>query len=197
VVSHRSAAVIWELLPAVADPGPVHVTVTRGHPRAKVHAHRVGTLAADEVTSRDRIPVTTPARTLYDLAGSTPRRDVESALTQALAQGLTAVPEVAELLLRHAGRRGARRLRGLLEDGAAAPTRSAAERRFLALLRRVELPRPEVNVTVEGHRVDFFWPAERLIVETMGSRSIRRARPSRTIAGAMRCSRRRGYACCG
>ncbi len=40
-----------------------------------------------------------------------------------------------------------------------------AERRFLALVRAAELPEPQVNADVAGALVDFYWPAERLVVE--------------------------------
>ena len=46
--------------------------------------------------------------------------------------------------------------------------RSDLETRFLALLRRHRLPRPEVNVRVGEYVVDFLWRAERLIVELDG-----------------------------
>src|SRR5918997_845301 len=60
------------------------------------------------------------------------------------------------------------RLRAALMTGVAAPTRSALERRFLAVIRDAGLPRPAVNAVVEGYMVDFAWPAERVIVETDG-----------------------------
>jgi very-short-patch-repair endonuclease len=47
-------------------------------------------------------------------------------------------------------------------------TRSEAERLFLELVRKARLPEPAVNVSVGGHRVDFYWRAEKLIVEVNG-----------------------------
>lgn len=49
-----------------------------------------------------------------------------------------------------------------------APTRSGLERRFLRICRAHSIPRPEVNVKVGPHLVDFLWRAERLIVEVDG-----------------------------
>ncbi len=45
-------------------------------------------------------------------------------------------------------------------------TRSDLEGDFLGLCRRHRLPRPEVNVRIGQHLVDFFWRDQRLVVET-------------------------------
>ena len=47
-------------------------------------------------------------------------------------------------------------------------TRSEAERRLLALIRRAGLPTPRTNVEVRGHEVDLYWPEQRLVVEFDG-----------------------------
>ena len=64
VLSHRSAAAVWNLLGE--HRGPVDVTVPgnrRNRPGIRVHR---GTVVA---TTRDGIPITTPEQTLVDLAG--------------------------------------------------------------------------------------------------------------------------------
>ena len=65
-----------------------------------------------------------------------------------------------------AGRRGAAVLRELL-DGERGParTRSGAERRLLALVRRAGLPEPEVNARVGRWEVDLLWREQGLAVE--------------------------------
>jgi hypothetical protein len=65
------------------------------------------------------------------------------------------------------GRRGVRRLKRLIEcvDPRFADTVSPTEVDFLAFCQREGLRLPQVNVLVEGKRVDFLWPKERLIVE--------------------------------
>jgi hypothetical protein len=65
------------------------------------------------------------------------------------------------------GRKGIGRLRRVVMavDPRAADTKSPSEIDFLALCREFGLPLPQVNVLVEGHLVDFFWPAQRLVVE--------------------------------
>jgi very-short-patch-repair endonuclease len=64
-------------------------------------------------------------------------------------------------------RPGAARLRAVL-GSSPAHTRSKAEERFLALVGRGQLARPEVNVKVCGYEVDFFWRKERLVTEVDG-----------------------------
>ena len=77
VVSHRSAGWLWQLLP---DPGEVPVDITqrkgeRGR-RPNIRRHRVS-LSAKDMTIRDVIPVTTPWRTVLDLAAVLDQRQLE------------------------------------------------------------------------------------------------------------------------
>ncbi|HEX6621640.1 MAG TPA: DUF559 domain-containing protein, partial [Solirubrobacteraceae bacterium] len=81
---------------------------------------------------------------------------------------------ILDVLERHRGRRGAKALRTATADDPAF-TRGELERRFRALCRRAGLPRPLSNVDVADaddhpHEVDFFFPAQRLVVETDGWR---------------------------
>lgn len=66
VLSHRSAAALWRI--HVGERGRVEITVVRALRTRSTLAIRQGPLPADEVTTRHGIPVTTPARTLLDLA---------------------------------------------------------------------------------------------------------------------------------
>jgi very-short-patch-repair endonuclease len=168
VVSHWSGARLWELPSGREGTAAVDVTVPGAdHRRPGIRVHRVATIAPDEVTRRKNIPVTTPARTLVDLAAA-PRRDLERALAEALAKRLTTREELLTLLTRHARRPGVSRLRALLDSAQLAPTRSEAEERFLRLLGKARLPAPEVNVRVAGHEVDCYWRSERFVAEIDG-----------------------------
>lgn len=167
-LSHRSAAVIWGLLP---ERGPrVDVTVPGGGGRRRrkaVIVHRSALPTAD-VTTRHAIPVTTPARTLIDLADVLPRRGLERALDEAAYLRL----DLGELAPRN-GRRGSGVLARVLarHDAGSTRTRSELEERMLGLCRRFRLPAPEVNQPVEGYTADFVWSEQRLIVETDGFRA--------------------------
>ncbi len=46
------------------------------------------------------------------------------------------------------------------------PTRGDLERDFLRLCRRHRLPRPEVNVRIGPHLIDFLWRDRKFVVET-------------------------------
>lgn len=168
LVSHRSAAVLWRLLER-SRRAPVDV-ILLGSQRLRpgIRTCRVGTLRDDEVTRRHGIPVTTPARTLYDLAGRLRPVALEKLAAEALARRLTSENELLEMVERHAGRRGVHRLRAVLGGAGPAFTRSKAEELFLAMTRRAGIEEPQVNVSVGRHEVDFYWPGARLAVEIDG-----------------------------
>jgi len=171
VVCHRSAAGLWRLLPARGDSALVEVLVSPRIRRRRpaVRAYRGHGLEADEATTVAGIPITTPSRTVLDLAGAVGSRDLERALARAEREGLTSRGELLSLLDRHSGRPGLAVLRPLLADGAGpAFTRSEPEERLLGLIRKAQLPPPEVNGSVAGYEVDFLWRAERLVVEVDG-----------------------------
>jgi very-short-patch-repair endonuclease len=172
VLSHRTAAELLRLIPRAAAPGPVHVSVMRGHPcrtSALVRVHRPTTLPLDECGRAEGMPITTATRTLLDLAGSAPSRALESAVARATRLGLTGPDEIAELLSRHPNQPGTAFLRGLLRDSAGhALARSEAESRLLALIGKAQLPRPLINVQVKGFEVDFFWRRQGLVAEMDG-----------------------------
>ena len=71
--SHRSAAWLWRLR-GFDDPH-TEITVAAGQPAlAATVVHRTRTLDRIDVSRRSRIPVTTPARTLFDLGAVRPAR---------------------------------------------------------------------------------------------------------------------------
>ncbi len=164
-LSHRSAAALWKI--TKTWPSPVEVTAQSAHRMAGLRAHRSRTLAARDVTRHRGLWVTTPARTLIDLADILDDAALIRALNEAeVVRGLS-LPELSAQIDRARGRRGAPRLRRWIEESDA-PTRSAFEDEFLAFAKRFGLPRPEVNQLIAGRRVDMLWRWERLIVELDG-----------------------------
>ncbi|CAN5872451.1 hypothetical protein BH23GEM9_BH23GEM9_28940 [soil metagenome] len=137
----------------------VDVSTRRGHRRfvAGVRIHRVVTLQRDELALLDGVPITRPARSLFDLAGIIAGRELEQALAHAYRRGVTNPAEVERMVARYPHRVGSIRLRALLAcDAGPAFTRSEAETLFLALIRKAQLRPPEANVVVRGCEVDFF-----------------------------------------
>jgi very-short-patch-repair endonuclease len=173
-LSHRSAAELWGL--RLATGKEIDVTVggdRRNHSGVRMHR---ATLDSSEITTRKGISVTTPDRTIIDLARCVTASELERAIRQALYEHLTTVASLASCLSTHEGRRGTKRLRdtlGLATNGKGI-TRSKLERRFLALLRRHGLPMPDMNVSVRLStrwiEADCLWSEQRLIVE-LDSRS--------------------------
>jgi putative AbiEi antitoxin of type IV toxin-antitoxin system len=143
-LSHFSAAVLWGLL---SNEGKIHVTRPTGGERPGLVIHRAG-LEEGEVAKRAGIPLTNPARTLIDLADVAPRRTLERAFDEAEFLRL----DCTGLAPRH-GRRGTGVLSSVLAGHAARSTRtrSELEEMFLALCDTHDLPRPEVNVQIEGY----------------------------------------------
>ncbi|HEX8101132.1 MAG TPA: DUF559 domain-containing protein [Solirubrobacteraceae bacterium] len=162
VLSSFNAAVLWDLLKR--QQGPIHVT-TRRQRRAPagVVVHQAP-LPREDTTTRHAIPVTTPTRTILDLAAHAPTRDLENALAQAQVLRLINVDHLRE---RAQNRRGAAALRALLDDGPAF-TRSEAERRLLQLIARAGLPKPRTNIWIAGHEVDTVWLSQKLVAEVDG-----------------------------
>ena len=171
VLSHHTAAVLWGLrLPAAAD---IHLLVAGGPAGAVrgVHVHRTQVLEADDARIVKALPVTSPARTLIDLAPHLTDRRLEFIIDQAIIERLVRPSQLRLALerLTHATGRG--RMLELLDDGSRTTvTRSHAEERLLALIRAGGLPQPLVNTRVLGYEVDFYWPQARLVVEVDGFR---------------------------
>lgn len=171
VLSHHSAAALWGFRAPRLD-GAVDVTVAGSH-RAqrrgiRLHGGRRG-LSSRERTNLKRIPITTPARTLLDLAATLTHRDLERALDEAITRRLTSLTAIHDLLAHHLRRRGTAGLAALADRNRNTPvTHSQAEERFLDLNRRAHLPEPRVNAQLERYEADFVWPEAKLIVELDG-----------------------------
>jgi very-short-patch-repair endonuclease len=168
-LSHKSAGMLWQLLSA-DDSAPIEVSVSQGNRgrRPNIRVHRVS-LRAGDVASVEGVAVTSMVRTLLDLSGITGGRELERVLAQAERQYGLDRSTLESLADRHAGRPGAPTLRALLvSDAGMSLTRSEAEERFLALIRKAQLPAPETNVQLGEYEVDFVWRRERLVVEVDG-----------------------------
>jgi predicted transcriptional regulator of viral defense system len=147
-LSHQSAAALWEI---VANSDPVmHVTARSNHALGGVRVHRSRTLTADQITTHFGIPVTTPARTIIDLADVLPDAALARAFNEAQLKRRARIDDIVSLLARSPGRRAANRVSRLVTD-ATSPTRSQLEDDFLRFVARFRLPVPEVNQRVAGH----------------------------------------------
>lgn len=171
LLSHRPAASLWDLLRG--DGAALEVTVpvrSRGRRRPGITVHRPRALSPEDASRRHGVPVTSPARTLFDLAEVVPGPALERAVERAEVLRIFDLGSVQRVLHENSRRRGSAALRRILEHHRADPalTRSELEDLFLALCAAHGIPRPRVNVGIGPYEVDFLWPAERLVVETDG-----------------------------
>ena len=177
VASHHTAARLWQL--DDFDPYPIHVATTRPRWRKRdgVVVHRLTDLASPYVTAALPIPMTTPARTILDLAACVPAWRVERVLDAALRRGLTSVEAVEEIVsdLARQGKRGVKVIRELVKARAAwsETTESELEDAFQRLVLRSGLPRPspQFQVLASGEpiaRADFAYPEQKLVIELDG-----------------------------
>jgi predicted transcriptional regulator of viral defense system len=174
VASHRSAAELWGL------PGRTTKVVELMCPRWRrarhdgivVHETRV---IDDRATTIDRIPVTSAARTLFDLAAVVGPITLDLAVEQALRRQLTDVAELELLLeqLARRGRRGITKLRRVLASRVPGQqlTESEGERVLVLALIRQGLPEPVAQYEIrdtDGRlvaRVDFAYPDHKIAIE--------------------------------
>ncbi len=157
---------------------PTRVTLGR--------VHNTSWLPPEHVTVIDGLPVTTLARTCFDIAGDVPAhrrnepgreahaRFVERILNDALARrGLTFFAEMAVLLsLAKRGRSGTVIIRSLLTKFGPkyVPTKSDGESLFIEVLRAFGEPEPERQVRLGDDdgvigTVDFLYRAAKVVVE--------------------------------
>jgi very-short-patch-repair endonuclease len=172
VLSHASAAALWEIRPSAAARIDVSVRTPGGRAkRPGLRVHRAPTLRDDEITEHRGIRVTTPTRTLLDLAATLPRRALERALDEAEIRELYDLTSLDAIARAHAGERGAAALQRALDlDGDPTLTDSELEELMLALCDDHAIERPKPRTWVAGLRVDFLFAAARLVVETDGYR---------------------------
>jgi hypothetical protein len=173
VLSHRSAARQWGLRPWSGAFIELTARDDRGH-KAKdgLRVHTSLELEDWEITEHDSIPVTTPARTLLDLAAVVPAHHLRRAVERAVQEEIYDHGAVLRVMAAHPRRRGSAALEALLDDlhdhGTATVTRSDLEALFLQLCLDHDLPRPQVNHFDNGRELDFRWSVERVVVETNG-----------------------------
>jgi hypothetical protein len=160
-LSHRSAAGVWRLTPSMPPFVEITTTIHRRSSRPGLIFHHATAL---ETTGRHGLPLTTPIRTLRDLAATRPRAEVERAASEALVLEL-----VTKQALQQQRGPGAAVLARLVGAGIG-PTRSGLERAFLRAVVKSGLPEPLVGHRIGPYTADFFWPSHDLVVETDGDR---------------------------
>jgi hypothetical protein len=172
VLSHFSAAALWGFIDWDGRHPEVTVATTGARSRDGIRVHCTSVLDPRDVMRHEGIPVTSPARTLVDLAAVVNYTLLRRAVHRAQSRRRVSVPQLVATARRLGPRRGAANLNRILATGPA-PTRSELEDVVLDLLTAGGLPMPDVNqpLLLAGRRVipDFRWPEQRVVVEADGA----------------------------
>jgi hypothetical protein len=178
-LSHATAAAMSGFDGARLDP-PYDVTLLRGTyvTRDGLRVHTSAFMPLSDRVFVDGLPVTSPVRTIIDLAPTLSTKALTAVIDGALRDRLiteeTLLGRIAEL--RTQGRYGIPKLLAVIEGvEASRGGHSFLERRFLELVAAAGLPRPEVQRhlgRVDGRliRVDCYYPAPDVVIELLGYR---------------------------
>jgi very-short-patch-repair endonuclease len=109
------------------------------------------------------VPVTAPARTIVDMAGTLEPDRLEPLIADAQGRRLVTAHDLHDAMDRAPLARGIAALRTMTT--APKLTRREGERRLLKLIRRNNLPEPLCNTPLGPYLVDVLWPEHKLIAE--------------------------------
>ncbi len=163
VLSHRSAAAHWGIGHA-----SYKYDVTTPHSkrsRKTIRAH-TARLHPEDRTVHNCIPITTPARTILDLAAQSTTDQLTHLIEEAERKHLLDLAGLDRAIARRPRAAGVARLKAVLATyRGTADTRSKLERKFRTLIAKAGLPEPQFNVLIAGITVDVYWPQWKLVVE--------------------------------
>jgi len=176
VLSHLTSASLLGLVEN--EPFPVELITSQRSLKApcdRVVVHRVRQLEQRDTRLIDGMGVTTPVRTIVDLAGSLSPQRFEFVLDEARRRRLVAERPLREALdrLGRRGRAGIKQLRAVLDSGELLQPvpGSPFERHFIQFLDRRRLPMAERQFVIEDQvgnfvaRVDFAYPDLKIAIE--------------------------------
>jgi very-short-patch-repair endonuclease len=165
VASHVTAAWIHGLLRT--RPGTFHLTAPSRRHRKKLVVVHFAKLDPDDVVAVGGIPVTSPGRTVLDLAPGETARGLGRLLERAEEREVLDRRGFEAALARAGGHPGRGKFAAALsaQFPRDAVLRSNLEKRFRDLVIAAGLPRPQTNVAVEGYELDAYWEAEGFAVE--------------------------------
>ena len=173
VVSWLTAGALWDFDGVLAD--RVHLWTPRSLKSDLVVVHH-GTVGLNDRRKLGPITLTSPARTIVDLAGVLDDEDLNAVVEDAIQRGLTTPMSIRRCLdqIGGKGRPGTARLRAIIEDrGNQRPTMSRLEVRIWRTLRANGLtPVRQYPVKCGGttYSIDCAFPQWRVSVEGFGDK---------------------------
>lgn len=174
LVSHRAALVVWEMDGLKSAPVEVTVPYSNRPVPQDVIVHRTRRpLDSREV---DGLPVTSPERTLLDVASQLPPLLIAKAVESSIRRRIATVDSILEVISQKGGRgvRGTKRLKRVMAERLSdTPTDSGSETELIFYLREGGVLEPVLQhelCTQTGDliRPDFYWPALGKAVEVDG-----------------------------
>lgn len=173
LASHRCAAVLWGFDAVYGRTIEVTVPYLESPEPDGVILHR--TRRPNPPAVLDSIPVTTPERTLFDLAPILPARVLEKAGRSAVHLGLTTVEQIDLVVAEFGGRgvSGTKRMRWLVGALANDQSGSVSEIDLKHIISDAPIPPPVQQLQIRLHDnshayPDFSWPNRSKIVEVDG-----------------------------
>jgi hypothetical protein len=144
---------------------PFEVVVTEGDPRPTgIRVHRPRSLKRGDMRTQLGVRVTSPARTLVDLAARRTDRQFKRDVNNALHSMYLTRGALVDLIERHPNHPATNRLLYFVTtDGG--PTLSDWEREFPAFCAAQHLPAPVMGVPKAGHTPDASWPQLNVVLE--------------------------------
>lgn len=174
VVSHQSAAYLHGLHRPRQIKPTVSVLRNRSKDLAGVTVHQVNDLDQNQIETVNGLSVTTPERTLIDLAAVLHEKQLSRVLERGVAERIVDFEKLVSLFesIGRRGKPGTANMRKLLESRglSVTPADSELERLLLAALIDGGLPRPELQFRAPwlqpiNGRVDMAYPDQRVVVE--------------------------------
>jgi Transcriptional regulator, AbiEi antitoxin len=174
VVSHESAGEMHQFDGLGWAPPTVTVPHRLTHEFPGVRVHQSTDLSDDDVMRVQGLPVTTPERTIIDLAAVMGDARLDFVLDRALSSGTIDLARLGEVFagLGRRGKPGTARIRRMLEkrDASYVPPDTVLEQRLMDLIVEFGLPRPIPQfrpawLAPTNGRVDLAYPDHKVIIE--------------------------------
>lgn len=180
VLSHRSAASALGLLPPSRKlevirssspdphrPPPEHASKSI-HPGLKIH--RTRSLHPGEIVTRHGIRMTSPVRTMINLAETETPKTLDMAVRRGVDHGCLDLASLTRALDKSRGRKGITKLRKVVEQWmpASLMSKSGLEVEVAEICREQGTPPPIINDFVCGYEVDIQFEGSKILIEADG-----------------------------
>lgn len=162
----KSAAAFWRLYTRWTL--PIEISSPSKHRIPTLIARRCSTLLQRDIRTIDGIRVTSPARTLLDIAPRTYTKTLHRFHNELRMRKLVDNEQLIDVATRNPRHPGAKLLLELAGASAGEPKRSSFEVDWVPFAAKHKLPAYEMNIHVAGERIDVLFTPDRLIVELDG-----------------------------